>query len=41
VSDHGYVLADGQNRIEGPASALLEDEEIGEIFLGVRRKEAV
>ena len=37
VSDRGYVLADGQNRIDGPAQALLQDEEIGEIFLGMRR----
>ena len=38
VSDRGYVLAEGQNRIDGPAKALLEDEEIGEIFLGLRRE---
>ncbi len=37
VSDRGYVLAEGQNRIEGAAQALLKDEEIGEIFLGMRR----
>ena len=39
VSDRGYVLAEGQNRIEGPAVDLLQDEEIGEIFLGVPRAE--
>jgi len=38
VSDRGYVLAEGQNRIGGPAQELLDDEEIGEIFLGVRRE---
>ena len=36
-SDRGYVLAEGQNRIDGPAEDLLADEEIGEIFLGMRR----
>ena len=37
VSDRGYVLAEGQNRIDGPARELLDDPEIGEIFLGLRR----
>ena len=36
-SDRGYVLAEGQNRLDGFASDLLTDEEIGEIFLGQRR----
>lgn len=36
-SDRGYVLAEGQNRIEGPAQDLLADDEIGEVFLGMRR----
>ncbi len=40
VSDRGYVLAEGQNRIEGPAADLLADEGIGEIFLGFRREAA-
>ena len=38
ISDRGYVLAEGQNRIDGPAQALLDDPEIGEIFLGLRRE---
>jgi len=38
ISDRGYVMAEGQNRIDGAAHALLKDEEIGEIFLGKRRK---
>jgi len=38
ISDRGYVLAEGQNRIDGPAQDLLEDEDIGEIFLGMRRE---
>lgn len=37
VSDRGYVLAEGQNRLEGFAAELLANEEIGEIFLGLRR----
>ena len=36
-SDRGYVLAEGRNRLDGLASDLLSDEEIGEIFLGQRR----
>ena len=32
ISDRGYVLAEGKNRIDGPAKSLLENEEIGEIF---------
>jgi ABC-type branched-subunit amino acid transport system ATPase component len=36
MSDRGYVLAEGQNRIDGPAAELLANPEIGEIFLGVR-----
>ena len=38
ISDRGYVLAEGQNHIEGAASDLLEDTKIGEVFLGMRRK---
>jgi len=40
ISDRGYVLAEGRNRIDGPAAELLADEGIGEIFLGVRRDSA-
>jgi len=36
-SDRGYVLAEGENRIDGAAHTLLADKEIGEIFLGMRR----
>ena len=38
ISDRGYVLAEGKNRIGGPAKELLEDPEIRKIFLGVRRE---
>ncbi|MDE0695797.1 MAG: ABC transporter ATP-binding protein [Boseongicola sp.] len=40
VSDRGYVLAEGRNRVDGPAAGLLADEGIGEIFLGFRRDAA-
>jgi len=33
-SHRGYVLVDGQNRLEGAGQALLADEQIGELFLG-------
>ncbi len=40
MSDRGYVLAEGENRLDGPADRLLANEEIGEIFLGQKRGEA-
>ena len=40
VSDRGYVLADGRNRIEGPAASLLADPAVAEAFLGGRRMSA-
>jgi ABC-type branched-subunit amino acid transport system ATPase component len=33
-SHRGYVLVDGQNRLDGPGQTLLADEQIGELFLG-------
>jgi ABC-type branched-subunit amino acid transport system ATPase component len=33
-SHRGYVLVDGQNRLDGPGKTLLADEQIGELFLG-------
>jgi len=33
-SDRGYVLVDGQNRLEGKGKELLADRQIGELFLG-------
>ncbi|NKB53655.1 MAG: ATP-binding cassette domain-containing protein [Rhizobiaceae bacterium] len=36
MSDRGYVLAEGENRIDGPSSSLLDNKEIGAIFLGAR-----
>jgi ABC-type branched-subunit amino acid transport system ATPase component len=33
-SSRGYVLAGGQRRLEGPAAALLQDDEVGRLYLG-------
>ena len=35
-ADRGYVLSEGRNRIEGKASDLVMDPEIGAVFLGKR-----
>lgn len=37
MSDRGYVLAGGENRLDGPGSALLDDEDIASLYLGGRR----
>jgi ABC-type branched-subunit amino acid transport system ATPase component len=37
VSDRGYVLAEGRNRFEGPAQALLANPDVAAAFLGARR----
>jgi len=34
VSDRGYVLAMGENRLEGDAQELLENEDVGRLYLG-------
>ena len=34
ISDRGYVLVDGRNRCQGTGQELLQDEEIGRMFLG-------
>lgn len=34
LSHRGYVLASGQKRFEGSGMALLEDEEVGRLYLG-------
>ena len=40
VSNRGYVLAEGRNRIEGPAAELLTNAAVAEAFLGGRRARA-
>jgi ABC-type branched-subunit amino acid transport system ATPase component len=34
LSNRGYVLAMGQNRLEGSGQSLLESEEVGKLYLG-------
>ena len=34
LADRGYVLADGQNKLEGPGEVLLTDPEVGRLYLG-------
>ena len=40
IADFGYVLEQGRNRLQGRASALLEDPEVVALYLGVRRMPA-
>ena len=40
VSDRGYVLAEGRNRIAGRAADLLTDPAVAEAFLGGKRTRA-
>lgn len=37
ISDRGYVLAEGKDRMTGEASELLVNPEVGELYLGSRR----
>lgn len=34
MSDRGYVLAGGENQIEGSAQNLLDNPEVGRLYLG-------
>jgi len=34
ISHRGYVLAMGQNRLEGPGDELLANEQVGKLYLG-------
>lgn len=40
MSDRGYVLADGQNQLDGSASGLLDNPEIGRLYLGGQLSDA-
>ncbi len=40
VSDRGYVLAEGRNHADGTAAALLDDNDIRHIFLGMPQQYA-
>ncbi|MBV2180460.1 MAG: ABC transporter ATP-binding protein [Castellaniella sp.] len=37
ISDRGYVLAEGRDRIHDAAQSLLDNPEIGALYLGIRR----
>ncbi len=37
ISDRGYVLAEGRERIEGAAGSLLGNPEVGALYLGAQR----
>lgn len=37
VSDHCYILAEGRNQLDGPASRILSDPVVAEIYLGGKR----
>ncbi|HTN67545.1 MAG TPA: ABC transporter ATP-binding protein [Burkholderiaceae bacterium] len=37
ISDRGYVLAEGREQVSGGARELLENPEVGQLYLGVRR----
>jgi len=39
VSDRGYLLVEGSNRMQGPAAALLADAQVAEAFLGGKRRQ--
>jgi len=38
VSDRGYVLAEGRERMHGSAAELLDSPEIGELYLGAKSR---
>lgn len=38
VSDRGYVLAEGQEKVQGPAASLLTNPEVGELYLGSKAR---
>jgi ABC-type branched-subunit amino acid transport system ATPase component len=38
ISDYGYVLEQGRNRLEGPAADLLADPEVIRLYLGGTRQ---
>jgi ABC-type branched-subunit amino acid transport system ATPase component len=40
IADYGYVLEQGQNRMEGRAADLLADPEVVRLYLGIRKGQA-
>ncbi len=41
ISDFGYILENGRFVLKGPASALKEDKDVQEFYMGVRSEESV
>jgi ABC-type branched-subunit amino acid transport system ATPase component len=37
LADHCYIMAEGRNQIDGPATELRDNKVVGEIYLGNRR----
>ncbi|WP_298837161.1 ABC transporter ATP-binding protein [uncultured Roseobacter sp.] len=37
IADHCFILADGQNQVDGPAADLMNDPIVGQIYLGGKR----
>jgi ABC-type branched-subunit amino acid transport system ATPase component len=37
IADYGYVLEQGENRMQGPAQSLLSDPEVVRLYLGIRK----
>jgi ABC-type branched-subunit amino acid transport system ATPase component len=40
IADYGYVLEQGQNRMQGRAADLLADPEVVRLYLGIRKPAA-
>ncbi len=38
ISDRGYVMAEGQEKVHGPAASLLENPEVGALYLGAKSR---
>jgi len=38
ISDRGYVLAEGQEKVQGDARSLLDNPEVGELYLGANSR---
>jgi ABC-type branched-subunit amino acid transport system ATPase component len=41
IADYGYVLEQGENRMEAPAQTLLADPEVVRLYLGIRKGAAI
>jgi len=40
ISDRGYVLAEGLEKVQGDATSLLDNPEVGELYLGAKSRMA-